>query len=80
MSNRPRRRQQTGQRKRLRAAAITAARASGCRCSPDVRHLGAGHLELAHDDWCPMTDHNRQAVIVPAAWRPPHPTPGRTTP
>lgn len=73
MSNRPRvRRQHTNQRKRIRAAAITAARASGCTCDPDVRHDATGRMTVSHDHWCAMADHGQQVVIVHPSWRPPH--------
>lgn len=54
-------------RQAQRHAAITAAKASGCTCRPEIRHVrsidGVPHLEVRHDDWCPMNDHGTQYVI-----------------
>jgi hypothetical protein len=38
----------------LEDAKITAARAEGCTCQPELSKIDWPHVTILHDDWCPV--------------------------
>jgi hypothetical protein len=60
-------------RDRIERAALAAARATGCTCSPDITVRDLGHelydTTMLHDDWCPLALPTDQVVVVPDTGR-----------
>jgi hypothetical protein len=69
------------ERRRIKRAALEAARAQGCVCKPTITLTGQDalwHAQVAHDDWCPLYRSNERAtsgtptgpvVFVPPRWK-----------
>lgn len=49
-------------RKNAEAVAWLASKASGCTCEPDVKASGRPHVQVRHDDDCPMVNRGTQMV------------------
>lgn len=73
------------QQAHARRQALDAARAGGCICAPDITYHAVDprgwevpSLTVAHDDWCPLAEHDSQLIAFNQAT--PHPRPSRNEP